>query len=79
MSFATRRRIARLGLASALVPPLVPALGSLFLPGAARAAAPVDMLLVLAVDVSRSVTEPKFRLQREGSAGPGRSSPGRSR
>ena len=26
------------------------------------------MLLVLAVDVSRSVTEPKFRLQREGTA-----------
>jgi hypothetical protein len=35
---------------------------------AARAAEPVDMLLVLAVDVSRSVTEPKFRLQREGTA-----------
>jgi len=35
---------------------------------AARAADPVDMLLVLAADVSRSVTEPKFRLQREGAA-----------
>src|SRR6478672_7206885 len=35
---------------------------------AARAAEPVDVLLVLAVDVSRSVTEPKFRLQREGTA-----------
>ncbi|MBS0526584.1 MAG: DUF1194 domain-containing protein [Proteobacteria bacterium] len=35
----------------------------------ARGAEPVDMLLVLAVDVSRSVTEPKFRLQREGTAG----------
>ncbi len=34
----------------------------------ARAADSVDMLLVLAVDVSRSVTEPKFRLQREGAA-----------
>ena len=34
----------------------------------ARAADPVDMLLVLAVDVSRSVTEAKFRLQREGAA-----------
>ncbi len=45
-----------LGLALALVPP------------AARAAEPVDMLLVLAADVSRSVTEPKFRLQREGAA-----------
>ena len=45
-----------LGLAVALVAP------------AARAADPVDMLLVLAADVSRSVTEPKFRLQREGAA-----------
>ena len=35
---------------------------------AARAAEPVDMLLVLAADVSRSVTDPKFRLQREGAA-----------
>lgn len=34
----------------------------------ARAAEPVDMLLVLAADVSRSVTDPKFRLQREGAA-----------
>lgn len=32
------------------------------------AAEPVDLLLVLAADVSRSVTEPKFRLQREGAA-----------
>src|SRR5471030_855867 len=39
-----------------------------FLPLGARAAEPVDMLLVLAADVSRSVTEPKFRLQREGAA-----------
>ena len=51
-----RRRVALLGLALALVAP------------AARAAEPVDMLLVLAVDVSRSVTEPKFKLQREGTA-----------
>jgi hypothetical protein len=50
----------RLGLASALAAPLVPK--------AARAADPVDMLLVLAADVSRSVTEPKFRLQRDGTA-----------
>lgn len=34
----------------------------------AQAAEPVDMLLVLAADVSRSVTPPKFRLQREGAA-----------
>ena len=32
------------------------------------AAEPVDLLLVLAADVSRSVTEAKFRLQREGAA-----------
>jgi hypothetical protein len=51
-----RRRIALLVLALALAAP------------AARAAEPVDMLLVLAADVSRSVTEPKFRLQREGAA-----------
>jgi hypothetical protein len=37
-------------------------------PLATRAADPVDMLLVLAADVSRSVTEPKFKLQREGAA-----------
>jgi hypothetical protein len=39
-----------------------------FLPPTARAAEPVDLLLVLAADVSRSVTEAKFRLQREGAA-----------
>jgi hypothetical protein len=37
-------------------------------PPAAWAAEPVDLLLVLAADVSRSVTEPKFKLQREGAA-----------
>jgi hypothetical protein len=37
-------------------------------PQAVRAAEPVDLLLVLAADVSRSVTEPKFKLQREGAA-----------
>jgi len=51
-----RRVVALLGLVLAFVSP------------AARAADPVDMLLVLAADVSRSVTEPKFRLQREGAA-----------
>src|SRR4029453_10025506 len=35
---------------------------------AVRAAGPVDLLLVLAADVSRSVTEAKFKLQREGAA-----------
>ena len=39
-----------------------------FVSPAARAADSVDMLLVLAADVSRSVTEPKFKLQREGAA-----------
>jgi hypothetical protein len=51
-----KRRLALLGLVLASVAP------------AARAAEPVDMLLVLAADVSRSVTEPKFKLQREGAA-----------
>jgi len=32
----------------------------------ARAAEPVDLLLVLAADVSRSVDQPKFQLQRDG-------------
>jgi hypothetical protein len=35
---------------------------------AARAAEPVDLLLVLAADVSRSVDAEKFQLQREGYA-----------
>ena len=39
-----------------------------FSPPTARAAETVDLLLVLAADVSRSVTEPKFKLQREGAA-----------
>ena len=54
------RAIALLSLALAFVAP--PASMS------ARAAEPVDMLLVLAADVSRSVTQPKFKLQREGAA-----------
>lgn len=60
MTYAMRRVVALLSLALALVPVLVSM--------AARAAEPVDMLLVLAADVSRSVTEPKFKLQREGAA-----------
>ena len=60
MTSATRRGFTRLGLALAFGLPLGP--------GAAWAAEPVDMLLVLAADVSRSVTEPKFRLQRDGTA-----------
>lgn len=50
-----RRRLALLGLLALVAP-------------TAHAAEPVDMLLVLAADVSRSVTEPKFKLQREGAA-----------
>jgi len=56
MTCAMRTVVALLGLALALAAP------------AARAAEPVDLLLVLAADVSRSVTEPKFKLQREGAA-----------
>jgi Protein of unknown function (DUF1194) len=56
MEHSMKRLVALLGIAFA------------FLPLAAKAAEPVDMLLVLAADVSRSVTEPKFRLQREGAA-----------
>jgi hypothetical protein len=56
MTCVLRTVVALLGLTVVLVPPL------------AWAAEPVDMLLVLAADVSRSVTESKFRLQREGAA-----------
>ena len=37
-------------------------------PPIARSAEPVDLLLVLAADVSRSIDEPKFQLQRQGYA-----------
>ena len=56
MKHVTRVVAALLGLALTLSAPAV------------RAAEPVDLLLVLAADVSRSVTEPKFKLQREGAA-----------
>ena len=56
MTYAMRMVIALLSLALTLSPPV------------ARAADPVDLLLVLAADVSRSVTEDKFKLQREGAA-----------
>ncbi|WP_428660497.1 DUF1194 domain-containing protein [Reyranella sp.] len=56
MTYALRTMVALLNVALVLVAPV------------AWAAEPVDMLLVLAADVSRSVTEPKFRLQREGAA-----------
>ena len=56
MRYATRAVVALLSLVLMLAPP------------ALRAAEPVDLLLVLAADVSRSVTEPKFKLQREGAA-----------
>lgn len=56
MTCVPRTVVSLLGLLLVLVAPV------------AWAAEPVDMLLVLAADVSRSVTEPKFRLQREGAA-----------
>ena len=56
MTRAMRVAVALLSLVLVLCPP------------SARAAEPVDLLLVLAADVSRSVTEPKFKLQREGAA-----------
>lgn len=56
MTYVLRTVVVLLSIAMVLVPPL------------AWAAEPVDMLLVLAADVSRSVTEPKFRLQRDGAA-----------
>jgi hypothetical protein len=40
----------------------------LLLPTTAKSADPVDLLLVLAADVSRSINQPKFQLQREGYA-----------
>jgi hypothetical protein len=43
--------------------------GAAVMPAAARAADDVDLLLVLAVDVSRSIDATKFQLQREGYAG----------
>jgi hypothetical protein len=43
-------------------------LGTILVPAAARAADDVDLLLVLAVDVSRSIDATKFQLQREGYA-----------
>src|SRR5580704_1641767 len=56
MTYAMRLVIALLSLALTVSAPSV------------RAQEPVDLLLVLAADVSRSVTEAKFRLQREGAA-----------
>jgi hypothetical protein len=41
---------------------------AIMVPAAARAAEDVDLLLVLAVDVSRSIDATKFQLQREGYA-----------
>jgi Protein of unknown function (DUF1194) len=56
MRLSLRSAIVLLALAAAMPVP------------AARAAEPVDLLLVLAADVSRSVDQPKFQLQREGYA-----------
>jgi hypothetical protein len=51
-----------------LLRPALIALALVWLPPVARAAEPVDLLLVLAADVSRSVDQQKFQLQREGYA-----------
>ena len=45
---------------------LLAAAGAATLPRPARAAEPVDVVLVLAVDVSRSIDPDEARLQREG-------------
>jgi hypothetical protein len=50
----------------AMLRALLAVLTLLAVPGVARAAEPVDLLLVLASDVSRSVDQPKFQLQRDG-------------
>ncbi|HUI13636.1 MAG TPA: DUF1194 domain-containing protein [Xanthobacteraceae bacterium] len=42
--------------------------GGMLIPAAARAADDVDLLLVLAADVSRSIDDTKFQLQRDGYA-----------
>src|SRR5580698_2471002 len=42
--------------------------GGMLAPAAARAADDVDLLLVLAADVSRSIDDTKFQLQRDGYA-----------
>ncbi|MEQ1717043.1 MAG: DUF1194 domain-containing protein, partial [Hyphomicrobium sp.] len=47
---------------------LILAIPLLLLPGPAKAEQEVDLLLVLAADVSRSVDEQKFKLQRNGYA-----------
>ena len=44
------------------------AVAAALLPAAAKAADDVDLLLVLAVDVSRSIDAAKFQMQREGYA-----------
>src|ERR1700681_2179056 len=49
-----------------LLPSLVAAAILVLVPAAATAAEDVDLLLVLAVDVSRSIDATKFQLQREG-------------
>src|SRR5260370_6942365 len=50
------------------VPALILALTALIQVSSVQAAEPVDLLLVLASDVSRSIDHPKFLLQRDGYA-----------
>jgi Protein of unknown function (DUF1194) len=59
-----RRRRVIAGLSATLVAPTIAALGPLVLP--ARAAQAVDVALVLAADVSRSINDDEFALQRRG-------------
>src|SRR5690349_8982450 len=54
--------------AMAMLRVLIAVLSLLAVQGSARAAEAVDLLLVLASDVSRSVDQPKFQLQRDGYA-----------
>jgi hypothetical protein len=61
-----RRRRVIAGLSATLVAPTIAALGPLVLP--ARAAQAVDVALVLAADVSRSINDDEFALQRRGYA-----------
>ncbi len=58
----------QLTIARALIASVAIALSALLPGGPARAAEPVDLALVLAVDVSRSIDDQEFQLQRQGYA-----------
>jgi hypothetical protein len=67
MPAGPRRRVGRLALAASLIAAAVAALAA-SPPTASGPQAPVDAALVLAVDVSTSIDDAEFRLQREGYA-----------